>query len=92
MFKPTMGRNTEPYFIVTYGCGSKLNSGGYAGVGPGFHLPGFHFGTGFLGHSHIFHQCLLLDSLRRVHLRRESPLRLQEESAQQVPNWWNPVW
>ena len=24
-----------------------------AGVGPCFHLPGFHFGTGFLSHSHI---------------------------------------
>ena len=26
---------------------------GYAGFGPCFHLPGFHFGTGFLSHSHI---------------------------------------
>ena len=24
-----------------------------AGCGPGFHLPGFHFGTGFLSHSQI---------------------------------------
>ena len=30
-----------------YGCGSKLNRRGYAGVGPCFHLPGFHFGAGF---------------------------------------------
>ena len=36
-----------------YGCGSKLNRRGYAGVGPCFHLPGFHFGTGCLSHSHI---------------------------------------
>ena len=36
----------------TCGCGSKLNSGDYAGFGPCFHLPGFHFGTGFLSHSH----------------------------------------
>ena len=26
------------------GCGSKLNRRGYAGFGPCFHLPGFHFG------------------------------------------------
>ena len=30
------------------GCGSKLNSRGYAGFGPCFHLPGFHFGYVFL--------------------------------------------
>ena len=35
------------------GCGSKLNTGGYAGVGPYFHLPGFHFGTVFLSQSHV---------------------------------------
>ena len=35
------------------GCGSKLNKRGYAGFGPCFHLPGFHFGTGFLSHSHM---------------------------------------
>ena len=29
-----------------FGCGSKLNRRGYAGFGPRFHLPGFHFGTG----------------------------------------------
>ena len=29
------------------GCGSKLTRRGYAGFGPCFHLPGFHFGTGF---------------------------------------------
>ena len=29
------------------GCGSKFNRRGYAGVGPCFHLPEFHFGTGF---------------------------------------------
>ena len=26
---------------------------GYAGFGSCFHLPGLHFGTGFLSHSHI---------------------------------------
>ena len=26
------------------GCGSKINRRGYAGFGPRFHLPGFHFG------------------------------------------------
>ena len=36
-----------------FGCGSKLNRRGYAGFGPCFHLPGFHFGTGFLSHSHF---------------------------------------
>ena len=30
-----------------FGCGSKLNSWGYAGFGPCFHLPGFHLGTSF---------------------------------------------
>ena len=35
------------------GCGSKLNRRGYAGFGPCFHLPGFHFGTGFLSHSQL---------------------------------------
>ena len=34
--------------IVSFGCGSKLKTRGYAGFGPCFHLPGFHFGTGFL--------------------------------------------
>ena len=34
------------------GCGSRLNRRGYAGFGPCFHLPGFHFGTGCLSHSH----------------------------------------
>ena len=28
--------------------------GGYAGVGPCFHLPGFHFATGFLSHSQVY--------------------------------------
>ena len=36
-----------------YGCGLKLNRRRYAGFGPCFHLPGFHFDTGFLSHSHI---------------------------------------
>ena len=34
----------EVYFHLTNGCGSKLNRRGYAGFGPCFHLPGFHFG------------------------------------------------
>ena len=33
------------------GCGSKLNRD--AGFGPCFHLPEFHFGTGFLSHSQM---------------------------------------
>ena len=36
-----------------FGCGSKFNRRGYADFGPCFHLPGFHFGTGFLSHSHM---------------------------------------
>ena len=32
--------------------GSKLSRRGFAGVCPCFHLPKFHFGTGFLSHSH----------------------------------------
>ena len=40
-------------------CGSKFNRRGYAGFGPRFHLPGFHFGTGFLSHSQmVSHLCL----------------------------------
>ena len=35
------------------GCGSKFTRRSYAGFGPCFHFPGFHFGTGFLSHSHI---------------------------------------
>ena len=35
-----------------FGC-AKLNSRGYAGVGPCFHLPGFQFGIGFLRNSHF---------------------------------------
>ena len=38
---------------VLYGCGSKLNWRGYAGFGPCFHLPRFHFGTVVLSHRHI---------------------------------------
>ena len=41
-------------------CGSKLNRRGYAGFGPCFHLPGFHFGTGFLSHSHF---CVIFGNL-----------------------------
>ena len=39
--------------LLINGWGSKLNSRGYAGVGPCFRLPGFHFGTGFLSHSQM---------------------------------------
>ena len=39
--------------INQYGCGSKLTMRGYASFGPRFQLPGFHFGTGFLSHSHM---------------------------------------
>ena len=46
---PTDHRTT----ICLYGRGSKLTGRGYAGFGPCFHLPGFHFGTGFLSHSHM---------------------------------------
>ena len=35
------------------GCGSKLNRRGYAGFGPCFHFPGFHFGTVFFSISPI---------------------------------------
>ena len=31
--------------VETCGCGSKSNRSGYAGFGPCFHLPGFHFGN-----------------------------------------------
>ena len=39
--------------LIRNGCGSKLNRRGYADFGLCFHLPGFHFGTGFLSHSQI---------------------------------------
>ena len=49
------------------GCGSKLNRRGYySGFGPCFHLPGFHFGTGFLSHGHVF-SCGALCWLDPVH-------------------------
>ena len=48
------------------GCGSKLNSRGYAGVGPCFHLPGFHFGTGFWSHSQITKPTVLLRQTRLI--------------------------
>ena len=35
------------------GFGSKSNRRGYAGFGPCFHLPGFHFGTGCLSNSQM---------------------------------------
>ena len=38
--------------LALYGCGSKFNRRGY-GFGPCVHLPGFHFGAGFLSHSHV---------------------------------------
>ena len=50
--------------MATYGCGSKLNRRGYAGVGPCFHLPGFHFGTGFVSHSHTLQ---VLRALKYIH-------------------------
>ena len=31
----------------------KIQEGQTAGFGPCFHLPGFHFATGFLSHSHL---------------------------------------
>ena len=36
------------------GCGSKLARRGYAGFGPCFHLPGFHFGTGLVSRGQLF--------------------------------------
>ena len=44
----------------------KINQEGQtAGFGSCFHLPGFHFGTGFLSHSHImfFHAVSTQDAL-----------------------------
>ena len=58
-----------------YGCGSKLNRRGYAGFGPCFHLPGFHFGTGFLSHRHmvfLFELELGKRILRLVDFRRKT--------------------
>ena len=43
--------------MLQHGCGSQLNRRSYAGCGPCFHLPGFHFGTGFFSHSHVFSRC-----------------------------------
>ena len=48
---PTVGKRvsvkTSASPVKSNGCGSKLNSRGYAGVGPCFHLPGFQCGTVF---------------------------------------------
>ena len=46
-----LGLDFEPW---PYGRSSKLNRRSYAGVGPCFHLAGFHCGTGFLSHGHMF--------------------------------------
>ena len=43
-------RGSHVHAPLTLGCGSKSNSRGYAGFGPCFHLPGFHFGTSFWSH------------------------------------------
>ena len=49
--------------------GSKLNRRRYAGFGPCFHLPGFHFGTGCLSHSHIcMHTCNVYRILSPHHI------------------------
>ena len=60
------------------GCGSKLNKRGYAGFGPCFHLPGFHFATGFLSHSHVPRTCAAAGSAgcraRGGHDRSEPPI------------------
>ena len=40
-------------FFSGSGSGSKLTSQGCAGFGLCFHLPGFHFGTGFLSHTQV---------------------------------------
>ena len=48
------------------GCGSKSNRRGYAGFGR-FHLPGFHFATGFLSHRRI------LRSFRSSNRRPSTP-------------------
>ena len=42
------GRGCALRWKLRNGCGSKLNSRAYAGFGPCFHLPGFHFVTGLL--------------------------------------------
>ena len=47
-----VGRGEE-FGVPMIWCGSKLNRRGYAGFGPCFHLPGFHFGTGLLSRSHM---------------------------------------
>ena len=49
---PTNKKMKEKKKTCRCGCGSKLTRRGYAGFGPCFHLPGFHFGTGFLSHGH----------------------------------------
>ena len=61
---------------LPHGCGSKLNRRGYAGFGLCFHLPGFHFGAGFLSHSHMcapFRRSFI----RGAHFPELSPLGLR---------------
>ena len=57
---------TSRFTLQLYGCGLKLHSRGYAGVGPCFHLPGFLFGTVFWSPSYmeLFH--LTLGTLKRT--------------------------
>ena len=44
---------TKPEVSWSIGYGSKFTRSRCADFGPCFHLPGFHFGTGFLSHSQM---------------------------------------
>ena len=67
------------------GCGSKLNRRGYAGFGPCFHLPGFHFGTGLLSHSQKSHWVCVCVCLSWFEARTLSGLFRRETKRKPLP-------
>ena len=64
-------QNLWPPLWQVFGCGSKLNRRVYAGF---LHLPGFHFGTGLLSHSHLKGDQMEPTILRAPPIWRSEPL------------------
>ena len=81
-----------------FGCGSKINRRGYAGFGPCFHLPGFHFGAGFLSHGHLYgcHECTsrgrCASRVRSWTRLRVSMRRIQTESMLWIASGASKLW
>ena len=72
--------SSRTYSQVPCGCGSKSNRRGYAGFGPCFHLPGFHFGTRFVGHL-----CWRVLPNRRTRIEVVSCLRRRPQQWRTAP-------